>query len=131
MTKIGYGNTSKGIRATVPIQSYGRRCLRDWLLKPVTIIEKNSEGEPTEVSVPNLTTIKSRALLQELILWNNDLNTDRHDAMIMAMLGRESQLILAGEDGFSEDYDRNIDSDYLGNDQFFKDNYNDEKLIED
>ena len=44
ITSIGTGNKSKGVRATVPIIKYGFRLIRDWLLKPITKIETDAEG---------------------------------------------------------------------------------------
>lgn len=46
-----FGNKSKGTLATVPIKAYARRCTRDWLLKPVVMMEK-VDGVETEVTVP-------------------------------------------------------------------------------
>jgi hypothetical protein len=37
MMKEGlYGNKVKGTISSAPIKAYGRRCIRDWLLKPIT-----------------------------------------------------------------------------------------------
>jgi hypothetical protein len=33
----GYGNSSKGISATKPINDYANILIREWLIKPVTI----------------------------------------------------------------------------------------------
>jgi len=91
---IGYGNTRKGVNTTVPIKNYGFGLIRDWLLKPVTTIEKNSEGEDEEVTISNLYRIRNRALLKELILWNPDINVDRIMALCMLMIYREEKMIL-------------------------------------
>jgi len=91
---IGYGNTSKGVRATEPVIKYGFRLIRDWLLKPVPHIEKDAEGNEIEVTIPNLYFIRNRALLKELILWNPIANFDRVFAMIQLMLYREEKMIL-------------------------------------
>ena len=77
ISSIGTGNKSKGVRATAPIIKYGFRLIRDWLLKPVTKIEKDSEGNEVEVTMPNLYQIRNRALLKELIQWNTYGNYDR------------------------------------------------------
>jgi len=94
ISNIGYGNKMKGVRATVPIIKYGFRLIRDWLLKPVTIIEQDAEGNDVEVTVPNLHFIKNRALLKELILWNQYDNFDRIMALVQLMLYREEKMIL-------------------------------------
>ena len=94
ITSIGFGNKSKGVRATTPIIKYGFRLIRDWLLKPVTVIEKNEEGKEIEVTVSNLHFIRNRALLKELILWNPYGNYDRIMALVQLMLYREEKMIL-------------------------------------
>ena len=94
ITSIGYGNKSKGIRATVPIIKYGFRLIRDWLLKSVTRIEHDAEGNEVEVTVPNLYNIRNRALIKELIQWNLYGNYDRIMALVQLMLYREEKMIL-------------------------------------
>ena len=120
MVKGGaYGNKLKGTNATAVINAYGRNLLRAWLLKPVPVIQ-NIDGEDTEVMVSNLYTLRNRALIKELILYNSEGNFDRISAMGMLMLLREDKMIL---------YDGNItsnssvESNYLGDDPFFKNNY--------
>ena len=90
----GFGNTSKGVRATVPVINYGFRLIRDWLLKPVTVIQKDDSGNDIEVTMPNLYNIRNRALLKELILWNPFGNYDRIMAFLQVMLLREEKIIL-------------------------------------
>ena len=94
ITSIGFGNKSKGVRATTPIIKYGFRLIRDWLLKPVTIIEKDEEGNEVEVTTTNLHFIRNRALLKELILWNPYGNYDRIMALVQLLLYREEKMIL-------------------------------------
>lgn len=94
ITSIGFGNKAKGVRATTPIIKFGFRLIRDWLLKPVTIIEKDNEGNDMEITVPNLHFIRNRALLKELILWNPYGNYDRIMALVQLMLYREEKMIL-------------------------------------
>ena len=120
------GNKSKGTISTAPIKAYGRKIQRDWLLKPVTItIEENNEL--SDVLIPKLKQIKSRAYLQELSQWNPDGNFDRHDAMLMLMLLREDKLRMFGENTASSVLNSR-ESNYLGNDSFFSRNY-DKKMI--
>lgn len=125
MMKEGlFGNKAKGTIATGPINSYGLRCLRDYLLKPIQKIEV-VDGEEVEVTIPLLYTIKERAFLKELISFNNEGNFDRISSHIMLMLLREDKLILYG--GNPQSAKEVKDSDYLGNDDFFSKNY-DEKF---
>lgn len=90
----GFGNTSKGVRATAPVINYAYRVIRDWLMKPVTIITKGNNGEDIETTIPNLYNIRNRAFLKELILWNPWGNYDRIMAACQLMLYREEKIIL-------------------------------------
>lgn len=117
---IGYGNTSKGVSATLPIKNFGFTLIRDWLLKPVTII-KEEDGEPVEYTVPNLHFLKNRALIQELIAFNPDTNVDRIMSLVQLMLYREEKMILYQGD-LSRSSKRD-DKSYLGNDSYFTRNY--------
>ena len=94
ITSIGYGNKSKGVRATTPIIKAGFRMIRDWLLKPVPHIEHDVEGNEIEVTMPNLYNIRCRALIKELIQWNQYGNFDRVMALVQLMLYREEKMIL-------------------------------------
>lgn len=110
-----YGNVSKGTTSTVPIKNYGRKLIRDWLLKPcVKIVNQN--GEDVEINYPNLGNIRSIALLKELAGYNLDGNFDRHDALVMLMIYREDRMRLFGGDM------RNADSghDEVIDDKFFQ-----------
>lgn len=119
VTSIGFGNKAKGVRATVPIIKAGFRMIRDWLLKPITRIEKDLDGNNIEVTVPNLYTIRNRALLKELIQWNPYGNYDRIMALVQLMLYREEQMVHWQGDI------RNAEqpSSGLENDAFFTKNY--------
>lgn len=125
MAKPGYGNTAKGTTATAPVNAFAKNLLRSWLLKPVhTIIEV--DGEPQETEVYNLYSLRNRALIKELIGYNPLGNFDRISAMGMLMLLREDKLILYNGAVTREKFEKNSSS-YLGNDPFFKKNY-DERL---
>lgn len=88
----GYGNSSKGVSATTPINSFADRLIREWLIKPVTVQVKegdvNNPDAMVEKTVPNLAFIKNRALLKELISYNPNINVDRVRALGMVMLYR-------------------------------------------
>lgn len=118
---IGYGNTSKGVSATVPIKNFGFTLIRDWLLKPVTV-SKYEDGEEVQYTVPNLHFLKNRALIQELIAFSPDTNVDRIMSLVQLMLFREEKMILFQGNPQST---REVPSNYLGNDPFFKKNYDD------
>ena len=116
-----YGNKAKGTNATAAINAYARNLLRSWLLRPVPVIQ-TIDGEDQEVMVPNLYTLRSRALIKELILYNSEGNFDRISSMGMLMLLREDRMILYNGE-ISKSKEEDVSASYLGNDPFFKTNY--------
>lgn len=112
------GSNQKGVNASAAINNYANGLIRDWLLKPVNIITKNDEGEEIETTVPNLYRIRNRALLEELIAFNPEINVDRVRALGMVMLYREEKMILYQGNPSSES--DKVPKDYLGNDPFFQ-----------
>ena len=117
----GYGNKAKGTNATEAINAFARNRLRAWLLKPTTVIQV-VDGEETEVDIPNLFTLRSRAFIKELINYNSEGNFDRISAAGMLMLLREDSIILY-QGKVSKEKQEAANSSYLGNDPFFKRNY--------
>lgn len=115
---IGIGNNSKGVKATKPVNDYANRLIRDWLLKPIIVQSGEDGGETT---VFNLTRVRNRALIKELMLYNPDINVDRVRALGLLMLYREQFMVTYNGDPSSS---KNvIESDYLGNDDYFTRNY--------
>ena len=123
VTSIGYGNQGKGIRATVPIIKYGFRLIRDWLMKPVTKIEKDAEGNDVETTMANLYNVRNRALIKELIQWNPNGNYDRIMSLCQLMLYREEKVILYQGDMRS----RETGSSGMENDSYWERNYHGKK----
>ena len=119
--EIGYGNKAKGTNATLAINSYGRNLLRAWLLRPTVVIQE-VDGEPAEVTIPALFTLRSRALIKELINYNNEGNFDRISSMGMLMLLREDKMITY-QGNISREKQEKASKSYLGNDPFFNRNY--------
>lgn len=117
----GYGNKAKGTNATEAINAFARNRLRAWLLKPTTVIQV-VDGEETEVDIPNLFTLRSRAFIKELINYNSEGNFDRISAAGMLMLLREDRIILY-QGKVSKEKQEAANSSYLGNDPFFNRNY--------
>jgi hypothetical protein len=115
-----YGSNQKGVNASAAINNYANSLIKDWLCKPNTIIVSNEEDETT-ITVMNLQKLKTRALIEELIAFNPEKNVDRIRALGMAMLYREEKMILWG--GNVKKDDDKILSSYLGNDDFFTNNY--------
>lgn len=119
--EIGYGNKAKGTNATLAINSYGRNLLRAWLLRPTVVIQE-VDGELAEVTIPALFTLRSRALIQELINYNSEGNFDRISSMGMLMLLREDKMITY-QGNISREKQEKASKNYLGNDPFFNRNY--------
>lgn len=115
-----FGNKMKGTNASLPINNYARNLIKNWLLKPVTQII-TEDNEEKEVTVPNLYLLRNRAFIKEMILYNQEGNFDRISAVGMLMLLREDKMILYG--GNNDRRDSYESPDYLGNDNFFKFNY--------
>ena len=73
------------------------------------------------MQVPNLAFLKNRALIEELVSFNMEMNFDRVHALKMVMLYREEKLILY--QGDPRKGKETTDTNYLGNDKFFSDNF--------
>lgn len=116
------GSNSKGVNASAAINNYANSLLKDWLLKPIVITNKDNNGEETQVTTYNLYNLRGRALIQELIAFNPEINVDRVRAMGMVMLYREEKEILYNG-RLSEEKRETAEKDYLGNDDFFSRNY--------
>ena len=116
-----FGSNAKGVNASAAINNYANGLIRDWLLKPTpTIIVE--DGIEKQVQISNLYFIRGRALLEELIAFDPVRNFDRIRALGMLMLYREEKIILYGSNLNAESAEK-ADRSYLGNDDFFKRNY--------
>ena len=119
---VGDGNTAKGVSAIPAVKNHGFTLIRDWLLKPVTILSPTGpNNDEIEIQVPNLHFVKNRALLKELSLFNPDINVDRIRAFGAVMLSREQHLIY--NNGTLKRDSEKVERDYLGNDDYFTRNY--------
>ena len=117
-----FGSSAKGINATAAVNNYANSLIRDWLLQPTTALVKE-EGVEKEVKIPMLYTIRNRALLEELIAFTPEINVDRIRALGMVMLYRQEKVILY-QGNLNAEAQEGAGSSYLGNDPFFKNNYN-------
>ena len=124
-----FGSNRYGVNANAVINDYANSLLRDWLLKPETVYRKQPDGEIIEESIPMLYSIRNRALLEELITYTPELNVDRIRAMGMVMLYRQEKIILY-QGNPSADKEDEADANYLGNDDFFRRNF-DKKFLPD
>ena len=119
---VGYGNTAKGVSAIPAVKNHGFTLIRDWLLKPVTILSPTGpNNEEIEIQVPNLHFVKNRALLKELSLFNPDINVDRIMSLVQLMIFREQKMITY-QGNVKRDTSK-IEKDYAGNDEFFTKNF--------
>lgn len=114
-----FGNASKGVTGTVPVFNFAYILIKDWLLKPVTM-SREENGEEVQYTLPNVHFVKNRALLKELALFNPDMNVDRIKSLCQLMLYREEKMILYQG---NPQNNRQDNSNYAGEDPFFKDNY--------
>lgn len=115
-----FGSNQKGVNATAAINNYANGLIRDWLMKPVTVIT-TIDGVEQEVVTQNLFFLRNRALIEELIAFNPEINVDRIRALGMVMLYREEKMVLY-QGNPSRDKDA-TPKDYIGNDPFFTNNY--------
>ena len=115
-----FGSNQKGVNATAAINNYANGLIRDWLMKPVTMLT-TIDGVEQEVVTQNLFFLRNRALIEELIAFNPEINVDRIRALGMVMLYREEKMVLY-QGNPSRDKDI-TPSDYIGNDPFFVNNY--------
>lgn len=115
-----FGNNAKGVNASGAINSYANRLISEWLIKPIPTIIKNEDGTEQETTIQRLYTLKNRALIEELIAYNPELNFDRIRALGMVMLYREEKMIL-----YQGDVRNNVENRKAGleNDPFFEKNY--------
>ena len=122
-----FGSNRYGVNAGAAINDYANGLLRDWLLKPTTVFNKEPDGSTTEQTIPLLYTIRNRALLEELITYTPELNVDRIRAMGMVMLYRQEKIIQYQGD-MSAEREEKANANYLGNDKFFSRNY-DQRML--
>lgn len=118
----GFGSNAYGINASAPINNYANNLLRDWFNKMITVTTKNDNGEESQVQVPIIYTLKTRALIEEAIQFNPEINVDRIRAMGMAMLYRQEYIIKYG-DTLNKESREAIPKNDPSNDPFFKRNY--------
>lgn len=113
-----FGSSIKGVSVNAPLISAGIDLINDWLKKTIPVEVKDEKGEIHIEQVPQLYKIRNRALLQELVSYAPEKNTDRVSAMFQVMFYREEFLILYG--GATDD-DGRSSSDSADDDFFDKD----------
>ena len=117
-----FGSNKYGVNAGAAINSYANDRILEWLKKEITVTVTDENNNETEVAIPQLYNIKSRALLEELIAFDPIRNFDRIRALGMVMLYREQKLIENGGN-FGEASVRRIYGSELAKDDYFTRNY--------
>ena len=117
-----FGSNAKGVNVSANINNFANRLIKDWLLMKVPIEVKQEDGHTEIQEIPKLYKLKNRALIEELIQFNPDINVDRIRALGMLMLYREQYIIRYGT-GRTESSSETISKDYAGNDEFFTRNF--------
>lgn len=117
-----FGSNAKGVNVSANINNFANRLIKDWLLMKVPIEVKQEDGHIEIQEVPKLYTLKNRALIEEAIQFNPDINVDRIRALGILMLYREQYIIRYGT-GRTESSSERLSKDYAGNDEFFTKNF--------
>jgi hypothetical protein len=106
----------KGSPGTTPIKKYGRELILDWLLRPLDETDDRY----------NLHTIRSIALLDELIYYNSNGNFDRIDALLYLMILHEDKWRHVPD--IDQTPKKKIHP-FFANNPLFKNNQNNSKIV--
>ena len=117
-----FGSNAKGVNVSANINNFANSLIKDWLLMKVPVEVKQEDGHIEIQEVPKLYTLKTRALIEEAIQFNPDINVDRIRALGILMLYREQYIIRYGT-GRTESSSEILSKDYAGNDEFFTKNF--------
>lgn len=91
-----FGSSAKGISSNAGTIMTGNEQIKDWLLKTYPVEVKDEQGEVHVEQVPQLYRLRTRALIDELIGYGPEVNTDRVSALQQTMMYREQFIILYG-----------------------------------
>lgn len=116
------GSNAYGVNASAAVNNYANSLLRDWFNKLVQITIEKEDGTYDQVSVPIIYTLRTRALIEEAIQFNPEINVDRIRAMGMVMIYRQEYIIRYGDNMNAESREK-YDEDDLSNDPYFRNNY--------
>jgi hypothetical protein len=90
--KMAIGNQTKGTQTTTPIINWGLELVLSYINAKAYDQPNNDEDQDEAMYVRNLSTIKSPALLQEMLAYNSEINADRLSALILLMILREDRI---------------------------------------
>ena len=119
-----FGSAQKGISVNAAIIAYANDLIRDWLNKTYPAEVKDEHGEVHIQNIPQLYRIRNRALLQELVSYGPEVNTDRVRALGQVMLYREQFIILYGGSPSASENEAAEDAD----DDFFNRDWEKQKV---
>lgn len=91
-----FGSSIKGVTVGAPLISAGIDLINDWLKKTIPVEVKDELDQTHIEQVPQLYRLRTRALLQELVSYKPEKNTDRVSALYQVMYYREQFIILYG-----------------------------------
>lgn len=117
-----FGSNAYGVNASAAINNYANSLLKDWFNKLVPVTQKDENGNEIVVQMPILYTLKTRALIEEAIQFNPEINVDRIRAMGMVMIYRQEFIIKYGEN-LNCNAREEVRKDDPSNDPFFTRNY--------
>lgn len=119
-----FGSAIKGVNVNASVNLFANGLIKDWLNKTYTVDVKDERGGVHQEEVPQLYRLRNRALIQELISYAPEVNTDRVSALAQVMLYREHFIVLYGgspsanettgddvsdDDFFDKDWKRHLD----------------------
>ena len=110
-----FGSAIKGVTVNAGVNFFANGLIKDWLNKTYTVDVKDEKGEVHQEEIPQLYRLRNRALLQELVSYAPEVNTDRVSALAQVMLYREHFIVLYGGSPSAEENSVKDDSD----DEFF------------
>ena len=111
-----FGSAVKGVTVNYGVNMFANELIKDWLNKTYTVDVKDERGEIHQEQVPQLYRLRNRALIQELISYGPEVNTDRVSALAQVMLYREHFIVLYGGSPSAEGYSAKDDA---ADDEFF------------
>ncbi len=123
-----FGSSARGVSVNGPLISTGIDLINDWLKKTYPVEVKDENGTRIE-HVPQAYKIRNRALLQEMVSYAPDKNTDRVSALFQVMFYREQFNILYGGAGSDTETEKDASDDEFFNkdwDVYVKKHYGDE-----
>jgi hypothetical protein len=91
------GNQIKGTHCTIPIINWGLELLLTYINNKAyeqgDIVQDENTDEA--IYIRNLSTIRSPAVLQEMLAYNSEVNVDRISSLILLMILREDRIMLS------------------------------------